>query len=162
LPFLDLDLDLALLQGAEAPALTVFYVNAKAMLPGESSVGKSGLAIRIAEGKFRKTASTDGAPFWHFPTGQLPALPSNVEGGLTPSNLVGQPEHRLTHQLFLDDRDAALLLFDCSNPNDPFRGVPYWAKALNKHEPAHAKRNLVSARCDVIHRRAFPRRPPFA
>ena len=98
MPFLDLDL--AVLQGAEALALTVFYVNAKAMLPGESSVGKSGLGIRIAEGKFRKTASTDGAPFWHFPTGQLPALPSNVEGGLTPSNLVGQPEHRLTQQFF--------------------------------------------------------------
>ena len=64
-------------------------------------------------------------------------------------DLAGQPEYRLTHQLFLDDTDAALLLFDCSDPNDPFRGVPYWAKVLKKHAPPHAVKLLVSARCDV-------------
>ena len=127
---------------------TVFYVNAKAVLLGESGVGKSGLGIRIAEKEFRKTESTHGAKFWHFPTERLPTLPSNVQAELTLWDLAGQPEYRLTHQLFLDDTDAALLLFDCSDANDPFRGVPYWAKALKKH--AHnARKFLVSARCDV-------------
>ncbi|MCP4592857.1 MAG: hypothetical protein GY842_19145, partial [bacterium] len=42
----------------------------------------------------------------------------------------------------------ALLLFDCSDAGDPFRGIPYWAKALQKHAP-DAPRLLVSARCDV-------------
>lgn len=144
------DLDLAMLRGAEATTPTVFYVNAKAVLLGESSVGKSGLGIRIAEGKFRATeGSTHGAQFWHFPTEQLPALPPNVQAELTLWDLAGQPEYRLTHQLFLDDTDAALLLFDCSDPNEPFRGVPYWAKVLKKQAPPHAKKFLVSARCDV-------------
>jgi len=142
------DLDLPLLRGAESATPSVFYVNAKAVLLGESGVGKSGLGIRMAEGRFRKTSSTHGAQFWHFPTERLPALPPNVQAELTLWDLAGQPEYRLTHQLFLDDTDAALLLFDCSDPNDPFRRVPYWAKALKRHAP-EALKLLVSARCDV-------------
>lgn len=142
------DLDLARLRVAEPVTPTVFYVNAKAVLLGESGVGKSGLGIRMAEREFRRTESTHGAQFWHFPTESLPALAPNVQAELTLWDLAGQPEYRLTHQLFLDDTDAALLLFDCSDPNDPFRGVPYWAKALRKHAP-DAKKFLVSARCDV-------------
>jgi GTPase SAR1 family protein len=144
------DLDFALLCSATPSAPTVFYVNAKAVLLGDSGVGKSGLGIRIAEGAFRPTeGSTHGAQFWHFPTERLPALPPNIQAELTLWDLAGQPEYRLTHQLFLDDTDAALLLFDCSDPNDPFRGVPYWAKVLKKLAPPHARKLLVSARCDV-------------
>jgi len=144
------DLDCGLLRSCQPAVPTVFYVNAKAVLLGDSGVGKSGLGIRIAEGKFRHTAgSTHGAEFWHFPAQRLPGLPSNVEGELTLWDLAGQPEYRLTHQLFLDDTDAALLLFDCSDANDPFRGVPYWAKVLKKHAPAHVAKFLISARCDV-------------
>jgi GTPase SAR1 family protein len=143
------DLDLVLLRGAEAASPTFFYVNAKAVLLGESGVGKSGLGIRLAEGEFRQTpGSTHGAQFWHFPTERLPALPPDVQAELTLWDLAGQPEYRLTHQLFLDDTDAALLLFDCSDASDPFRGVPYWAKALKRHAP-DARKLLVSARCDV-------------
>ncbi len=143
------DLDFALLRGVEPVTPSVFYVNAKVVLLGDSWVGKSGLGIRMAEGEFRKTDSTHGAQFWHFPTQKLSALPPNVQAELTLWDLAGQPEYRLTHQLFLDDTDAALLLFDCSDPSDPFRGVSYWAKALKKHTPPHALKFLVSARCDV-------------
>lgn len=142
------DLDLALLRNAEPVTPTVFYVNAKAVLLGESGIGKSGLGIGIAEKEFRETKSTHGAQFWHFPTARLPGLPPNVQAELTLWDLAGQPEYRLTHQLFLDDTDAGLLLFDGSDANDPFRGVPYWAKALKKHAP-NARKFLISARCDV-------------
>ena len=143
------DLDFSALRGASRAAPTVYYVNAKVVLLGESSVGKSGLGIRIAEGTFRPTESTHGAQFWHFPANRLPGLPADVQAELTLWDLAGQPEYRLTHQLFLDDTDAALLLFDCSDPNDPFRGVPYWAKVLKKLAPPHARKFLVSSRCDV-------------
>ncbi|MBT8419794.1 MAG: hypothetical protein KJO08_02930, partial [Gammaproteobacteria bacterium] len=142
-------IDFPLLRSAEAATSTVFYVNAKAVLLGDSGVGKSGLGIRIAEQEFRKTDSTHGAQFWHFAAEQLPALPAHIRAELTLWDLAGQPEYRLTHQLFLDDADAALLLFDCSDANDPFRGVPYWAKVLKKHAPDHGKRFLVSSRSDV-------------
>jgi len=143
------EIDFALLRGSKSVTQSVYYVNAKAVLLGDSGVGKSGLGIRLAEGDFRKTDSTHGAQFWHFPTERLSALPANVQADLTLWDFAGQPEYRLTHQLFLDDTDAALLLFDCSDPSDPFRGVPYWAKVLKKLAPPHAIKLLVSARCDV-------------
>nr|VFK26502.1 MAG: GTPase SAR1 family protein [Candidatus Kentron sp. MB] len=135
----------SLLYRRKAATPTV-YVNAKAVLLGDSGVGKSGLGIRMAEKAFHKTGSTHGAQFWHFSIEQLPGLPENVQAELTLWDLAGQPEHRLTHQLFLDDADAALLLFDCSDPNEPFRGVPYWAKVLRKQ----ARKFLVSTRADLL------------
>jgi WD40 repeat protein/GTPase SAR1 family protein/predicted MPP superfamily phosphohydrolase len=151
------EIDFALLNIAETAMPSIFYVNAKAVLLGDSGVGKSGLGIRIAEGVFRNTESTHGAQFWHFPLEHYATVPKNIQAELTLWDLAGQPEYRLTHQLFLDDMDVALLLFDCSDPNDPFRGVHYWAKVLTKQAPAHAKKYLVSARCDVspvtVHRR---------
>jgi len=143
------DIDFNLLRTTDDSISTFYYVNAKVVLLGDSGVGKSGLGIRIAEKEFRKTESTHGAQFWHFPIQDLPFLPPNIQAELTLWDLAGQPEYRLTHQLFLDDMDATLLLFDCSDSNDPFRGVPYWAKVLRKHAPKHALKYLVSSRCDV-------------
>ncbi len=144
------NIELATLGQVEPAEPTTYCVNAKAVLLGDSGVGKSGLGIRLAEGVFRPTeGSTHGAQFWHFPTAKLRYLPASVQGELTLWDLAGQPEYRLIHQLFLDDTDAAVLLFDCSDPDDPFHGIPYWAKVLKKQCPPHVLKFLVSARCDV-------------
>lgn len=143
-------LDFPLLVDAKFNSHSVYYVNAKAVLLGESGVGKSGLGILLAEGKFRHTeGSTHGAQFWHFPTDHLKLPDKNIQAELTLWDLAGQPEYRLTHQLFLDHSDAILLLFDCSDQYNPFRGVTYWAKAIKKHASKDAKKYLVSSRCDV-------------
>jgi len=142
-------MDLSMLRGAEPASPTVHYVNAKAVLVGESGVGKSALAVRMVENVFRMMESTHGAQFWHIPVKNVQDLPANFQAELTLWDLAGQPEYRLTHQLFLDDADAAMLLFDCSDPNDPFHGVPYWAKVLKKQASPHAVKFLVSARGDV-------------
>lgn len=143
------ELDFGLLRGASAPGPSFHYVNAKAVILGESGVGKSGLGIRLAEGKFRPTDSTHGAQFWHLLVEQVPGLPTHLQAEITLWDFAGQPDYRLVHQLFLDDTDAALLLFDCSDPHDPLRGVTYWAKVLKKHAPAQTVKFLVAARCDV-------------
>lgn len=143
------DLDLNLLRNSESSSSTVQYVNAKAVLLGDSGVGKSGLGIRMAESSFRPTESTHGAQFWHKVVELVPELPVDLRAELTLWDLAGQPEYRLIHQLFLDDTDAAMLLFDCSDPNEPFRGVPYWVRALKKHAPTHVVKFLVSSRSDV-------------
>ncbi len=129
----------------------VHYVNAKAVLLGESGVGKSGLGIRLAENIFRETKSTHGAQFWQIPIKRnlIMNLPENVKPELTLWDLAGQPEYHLVHQLFLDDTDVALLLFDCSDSNDPFRGVPYWSKVLKKQARSSTQKILISARVDV-------------
>nr|VFK11374.1 MAG: WD40 repeat [Candidatus Kentron sp. LPFa]VFK29398.1 MAG: WD40 repeat [Candidatus Kentron sp. LPFa] len=75
-------IDFDLLRGMEATQSTV-YVNAKAVLLGDSGVGKSGLGIRMADKEFRETSSTHGAQFWHFPTGRLPGLPGHIQAELT-------------------------------------------------------------------------------
>jgi GTPase SAR1 family protein/predicted MPP superfamily phosphohydrolase len=146
----ELDLD-PLLSAAPAVEM-VHYVNAKAVLVGESGVGKSGLGIRIAEGEFRPTESTHGARFWQIPAPQRVVRSgylTHIQAELTLCDLAGQPEYRLVHQLFFDDSDVVLLLFDCSDPTDPFRGVPYWAKVLRKQTSPRTLKFLVSARCDV-------------
>jgi small GTP-binding protein len=146
------DLDFDILLGTTQSTPTMHYVNAKAVLVGDSGVGKSGLGIRLAEKEFRPTESTHCAQFWQIPVSKGIVHDEkfpNMQAELTLWDLAGQPEYRIIHQLFLDDTDVALLLFDCSDPNDPFRGVPYWAKVLKKHAPPHALKFLVSARCDV-------------
>lgn len=144
------ELDVDTLLDVESTA--VHYINAKAVLVGNSGVGKSGLGIRMVEEEFRETKSTHGAQFWHIkiPEGKVKTdSPAKLQAELTLWDLAGQPEYRLTHQLFLDDVDVAFLLFDCSDPVDPFKGVPYWAKVLKKQAPEYAVKFLVSARCDV-------------
>ena len=155
------DLDVSALLGA-APAIpTVHYLNAKAVLVGKSGVGKSGLGIRIGEDEFRPTESTHGAQFWQIPVPETilervrgkeetssAGLP-DIHAEVTLWDLAGQPEYRLVHQLFLDDTDVALLLFDCSDAADPFQGVLYWAKVLRKQTPLGTPKFLVAARTDV-------------
>ncbi|MBD2342323.1 metallophosphoesterase, partial [Calothrix sp. FACHB-156] len=146
------DLDYNILLCSTSVSQSLHYVHAKAILVGESGVGKSGLGIRIAEKEFCKTESTHGAKFWQIPiTEELKSLnkQGNIQAELTLWDLAGQPDYHLVHQLFLDDTDVALLLFDCSDAAEPFRGIPYWAKVLKKLAPANALKYLVSARCDV-------------
>ncbi len=131
---------------------SVNLVNAKVVLLGESGVGKSGLGARLAENQFRLTESTHGMQFWQI---QLPQtvidqvsdLP-NLWAELTIWDLAGQSDCHIINQLFLNDTDAALLVFDGSDPTDPFRGISYWAKVLKKYAPAHALKFLVVARAD--------------
>ncbi len=135
----------------------VHYINAKVVLVGDSGVGKTALGIRMAEDLFRPTSSTHGAYFWQISVSRRRVRAMNlsdhkltdVQAELTLWDLAGQAEYRLTHQLFLDDVDVALLLYDCSNPVDPFRGIHYWAKALKKHAPSHARKYLVASRVNV-------------
>jgi len=131
---------------------SIRYINAKIVLLGDTGVGKSGLGIRIAENRFRKTESTHGAQFWQIPVPNdiiKKDINSNMQAEITLWDLAGQPEYRLIHQLFIDDTDAALLLFDCSDAADPFRGILYWGKVLKKHAPSHSLKLLIASRCDV-------------
>ena len=131
---------------------SIHYINAKIVLVGESGVGKTGLAIRIAENEFYPTISTHGAQFWQIPVSEDVTRIfnlHNIQAELTLWDLAGQPEYHLVHQLFLDDTDCALILFDCSDSTEPFRGVPYWSKVLEKQSPSDSIKYMVSSRCDV-------------
>ena len=67
------------------------YRNAKVVLVGNSSVGKSGLGLVLAGRKFRATESTHGRHIWSITT-VSGALDSGERGGVSPP--VGRRMHR--------------------------------------------------------------------
>lgn len=63
-------------------------------------------------------------------------------------DLAGQPDYRLTHQLFMEQTALALLVFYPQDPN-VFDTVGYWQNALRKvARSGEVPGVLVAARCD--------------
>jgi WD40 repeat protein len=123
------------------------YMNAKVVLLGDSGVGKSGLALRLWHDRWEKTESSHGIEIQRLP---LPQASSNVdvEREVWLWDLAGQPDYRLTHQLFMEQTALALLVFDPQDPN-VFDTVGYWQNALRKVARAgEVPGVLVAARCD--------------
>ncbi|MBW4681387.1 MAG: DUF4365 domain-containing protein [Microcoleus vaginatus WJT46-NPBG5] len=145
------DLDINALLNRFLGGESVRYRNAKVVLIGDQTVGKSGLGMVLAGQEFKATDATHGRQVL-----SLSMKNHKLKGGLEEIretliwDLAGQPEFRLIHQLSLDQTNIALLLFDASDSNDPFRGVAFWNKALRQ-----AKGNdnlikyLIAARADV-------------
>ncbi len=123
------------------------YVNAKVVLLGDSGVGKSGLALRLWHDRWEKTESSHGMEIQRL---VLPGVGDNAE--VTREvwlwDLAGQPDYRLTHQLFMEQTALAVLVFDPQKP-DLFETVGYWQHALGKVAAKHAVPGiLTAARCD--------------
>ena len=136
------ELDVDRLLARSAPP-SVSYTTAKIVLVGESGVGKTGLGWRLAHGEFVEHASTHGQQFWLLDElGGTGADGTKREAILW--DLAGQPDYRLTHALYLDDADLALVLFDPTHGDDPLRGVEYWLRQLGRERPII----LVAARGD--------------
>jgi WD40 repeat protein/GTPase SAR1 family protein len=144
----ELDLDVLLGKRAEAGAATaaVHHTTAKIVLVGESGVGKTGLGWRLAHGEFKEHSSTHGQQFW-----VLDELSTRRADGTECEailwDLAGQPDYRLTHALFLDDADLALILFDPTDSSDPLHGVEFWLKHLR---PVQAKSGDANNCCPII------------
>jgi small GTP-binding protein len=127
------DLDLAILLDDTTGRRSAHYTNAKVVLVGDSGVGKTGLGNSVRGEKFRATESTHGLDVWLLEKDEVP-----LSGGRTITretflwDLAGQPGYRLIHQLHLGEVAVALVLFDSRSETDPFAGVAYWARALDK------------------------------
>jgi GTPase SAR1 family protein len=115
------------------------YTNAKVVLVGNTSVGKTGLGLVLAGRKFRATESSHGRHVWIFDEKEVELKPAGASGQSIKStqetllwDLAGQPGYRLIHQLHLHEVAVALVLFDSRSETDPFAGVSYWARALDE------------------------------
>jgi class 3 adenylate cyclase/GTPase SAR1 family protein len=118
------------------------YTNAKVVLVGESGVGKTGLGVRLVEKVWRPTpGATHGMNVW--------LLHSEPEREVMLWDFAGQDEYRLVHQLFLNDTNVALLLYDPTKSQDTFFGIEYWEKALKNVVVNDFKKILVASRVDV-------------
>jgi WD40 repeat protein len=134
------------------PADTVRrYVNAKVVLIGEGTVGKTSLAHRLVEDRYVVRDRTHGMNVWRL---ELPLPPdSTLEREALLWDLAGQEDYRLIHQLFLQETALALLLV---NPQreDPFAEAGDWLKALksaanSSDTKRDAARLLIFSQIDV-------------
>ena len=152
------DVDTTLL-GNQVASQAVRHTTSKIVLVGDSGVGKTGLGWRLAHGEFRDHPSTHGIQCWVLDQlGKRRADGTECEAILW--DLAGQPDYRLTHALFIDDSDLALILFDPTDSRDPMHGVEFWLKQLKacrspsgSAEPEESTRAvypsvLVGARAD--------------
>jgi WD40 repeat protein len=149
------NLDIDALLAARSDVETTKYTNAKVVLLGDTSVGKSGLRLVLTGNSFTATDSTHGR---YVQT--LHSENAQTEGGLTEMrevllwDLAGQPSYRLIHQLHLNEVAVALILVDSRSETDPFAGVYHWNRALSQAQNVQdesvlpLKKFLVAARID--------------
>lgn len=134
---------------------TIKYTSAKIVLVGESNVGKSCLAMRLAENRYPEDSeqgTTHGMRFWRI-------LPEQLNKGIEPQDaerrdivlwdMGGQGEYRLVHQLFLKDTTMALLLLDPTRGVKAFDEIDEWVKRLEKQlQGRKAVKLLIGSKLD--------------
>jgi GTPase SAR1 family protein len=126
------------------------YVNAKVVLLGEGTVGKTSLAHRLVEDKYVVKDRTHGMNVWPL---QLPLPPhATLDREALLWDLAGQEDYRLIHRLFLDETALALLLIN-PQKDDPFAEAGDWLKALEtaggQEAKCEAARMLIFSQIDV-------------
>jgi WD40 repeat protein/uncharacterized protein YbaR (Trm112 family) len=103
------------------------YVNAKVVLVGEGTVGKTSLAHRLIDDEYVIRDRTHGMNVWRL---DLPLPPEDtLEREALLWDLAGQEDYRLIHQLFLDETALALLLVN-PHKEDLFAEAGDWLKAI--------------------------------
>lgn len=142
------------------------YVNAKVVLLGEGTVGKTSLAHRLIEDKYVVKDRTHGMNVWRLDLAPHPGPSTRSGQALLPKgegegvereallwDLAGQEDYRLIHRLFLEETALALLLIN-PQKEDPFAEAGDWLKALetatnNDAAKREAARLLVFSQIDV-------------
>jgi len=123
------------------------YVNAKVVLIGEGTVGKTSLAHRLIEDRYVVHDRTHGMNVWSL---ELPLPPeATLQREALLWDLAGQEDYRLIHRLFLDETALALLLIN-PQKDDPFAEAGDWLKSLETAAPERrVPRLLVFSQIDV-------------
>lgn len=127
------EIDTPVLLGARPASPSVHYSNAKVVLLGDTSVGKSGLALVLTGKPFTATESTHGRHVWTFHNEKTErSADREVTRETLLWDLAGQPGYRLIHQLHLNEVAVAVVVFDSRSETDPFAGVRHWDRALRQ------------------------------
>ncbi len=132
------DLDLDTLLARQQITEFIHYTSAKIVLVGESKIGKSCLAMRLAEDRYpedHEQGTTHGMRIWPMKPEQLSPkaiAPRGERRDIVLWDLGGQDDYRLIHQLFLHDTTLALVLFDPTLGPAAFDEIKAWVRLLEK------------------------------
>lgn len=129
------DTDPKAIARAAPPPRTLQYTSAKVVIIGESNVGKTCLALRLAEDRYAELGTTHGTQFWSLPADKLgpKAIPPEGERrDVVLWDMGGQHEYRLVHQIFFPDTTVALILLDPTRGRAAFDQAAEWCKQLDK------------------------------
>ena len=132
------------------------YRNAKAVLLGDTGVGKSALRLVLTGEPFAPTVSTYGRRVWTFSVDQHEENGQRETRETLLWDMAGQPGYRLIHQLHLNEVAVAILVFDARQATgDPLASVRHWERALRQAQQRQGaqavplKRFLVVGRADI-------------
>ncbi len=127
---------------ALSSSTSVVYSNAKAVLVGDSGVGKTKLAIRLVEDRWDPSdQSSRGMTIY--------TLQSDEHREILLWDLAGQPEYRLIHQMFMNETTLALCVYDPTESETSLSGISYWLRVLNRVVTPPPQKILIAARTDV-------------
>ncbi len=132
---------------SETPAPDqVQYTNAKVLLVGNSSAGKTGLANRLTRDCYEETDSTVGAwaTQWKLPV----ETKDGVEREIWLWDFGGQADQRLIHQLYMDQTHLAALVFD-PQKEDLFDTLRGWDRDLTRAAAQGFRKLLIAGRIDA-------------
>ncbi|MCP4582232.1 MAG: TIR domain-containing protein [candidate division Zixibacteria bacterium] len=124
----------------------VQYTNAKVLLVGDTSSGKTGLSMRLASKKWEPSDSTVGAwaTHWKLPLGTK----DGVEREIWLWDFGGQADQRLIHQLYMDETALAVLVFD-GQKEDLFEALGQWDRDLDRAANREFTKLLAAGRIDA-------------
>jgi small GTP-binding protein len=142
----------------------VQYTNAKVLVVGDTSAGKTGLAHRLATGEWKPSdGSTVGAwsTQWQLPELSTTKTAEGLEQEIWLWDFGGQADQRLVHQLYMDRAALILLLFD-ADKEDVLPGLREWQTALRRCVPVETPLLLVAGRIDAGFRASRAKLQSFA
>jgi len=128
------------------PPEQVQYTNAKVLLVGDTSAGKTGLSMRLAQNDWKPSDSTVGAwaTQWKLPVSSA----DGVDREIWLWDFGGQADQRLIHQLYMEDTALAVLVFD-GQKEDLFEALGQWDRDLTRASRKEFAKLLVAGRVDT-------------
>jgi small GTP-binding protein len=152
-----------LVQAEERPAFNrdVQYTNAKVLVVGDTSAGKTALTHRLATGTWQPSdGSTVGAWSTQWPLPDVERT-EDLEHEIWLWDFGGQADQRLVHQLYMDRAALILLLFD-ADKEDVLPGMREWQTALRRCVSPQTPLFLVAGRVDAGFKASRARIQSFA
>ena len=133
-------------QSADPLSDEIQYTNAKVLLVGESSAGKTGLSMRLATGDWKESDSTVGAWATQWPLKVDHG--DGVEREIWLWDFGGQADQRLIHQLYMNETSVAVLVFD-GQKEDLFDTLGQWDRDISRASRKPFNKLLVAGRKDA-------------